>query len=79
MHSSRLTRVLIAAAVGVLVVAGLIVHGPVGGFMLAIVVAGLVVLSSATWSTLPARGRVARGLVIGVLGAVAVVKFAGKA
>ena len=79
MRSSRLTVVLIAAAIGALALGGLIVHGPAGGVMLGVVVAILVVLSSATWATLPARGRVARGLVIAAVTALAVVKLAGKA
>jgi hypothetical protein len=64
-------------AVGALVVAGLVVHGPVGGVLLGIVVAALVFLSSATWAVLPARGRVARGLVIGAVTALAVLKLTG--
>jgi hypothetical protein len=76
---SRLAAVFIAIAIGALVVAGLAVHGPVGGIMLGVVVAALVVLSSPRWATLPTRGRVARGLVIGAVSALAVVKFAGKA
>lgn len=79
MRSSRLVNVLIAIAVGALVLTGLFVHGPVGGILLAVVVVLLVFLSSATWATLPTRGRIARGLVIGAVGALAVVKFAGKA
>ncbi|HET6816212.1 MAG TPA: DUF6703 family protein [Mycobacteriales bacterium] len=79
MRSSRLVNVLIAIAVGALVLTGLFVHGPVGGILLAVVVVLLLFLSSATWATLPTRGRIARGLVIGAVGALAVVKFAGKA
>jgi hypothetical protein len=78
-RSSRLTLVLIAVAIGALALAGLIVHGPAGGILLGVVVAVLVVLSSATWATLPARGRVARGVVIAAVSALAVVKLAGKA
>ena len=79
MRSSRLTLILVAAGVGALFLAGLFVHGPGGGVLLGIVVALLVFLSSATWPTLPGRGRVARGLVIAAVAALAVVKFAGKA
>ena len=79
MRSSRLTLVLITVAVGAFALAGLIVHGVAGGIMLGVVVAILVVLSSATWATLATRGRVARGLVIAAVGALAVVKLAGKA
>jgi hypothetical protein len=78
-RTSRLTGLLIAVAVGALVVAGLVVHGPVGGILLGVVVAILVLLSGATWNALPARGRIIRGLVIAAVTALAVVKFAGKA
>jgi hypothetical protein len=78
-RSSRLTLILVAAAVGVLALAGLLVHGPGGGVLLGVVVALLIFLSSATWSSLPGRGRITRGLVIAAVGAVAVLKFAGVA
>jgi hypothetical protein len=78
-RSSRLTLIVVAVAVGALALAGLVVHGPVGGIMLGVVVAVLVVLSSATWAALPTRGRVARGVVIAAVSALAVIKLAGKA
>lgn len=77
MRLSRLTAILIVLAVGALVVAGLIVHGVVGGILLGVVVAALVFLSSATWAGLSTRGRVARGLVIGAVSGIAVVKLTG--
>jgi hypothetical protein len=76
---SRLTLILVAVTVGALVLAGLIVRGPIGGVLLGIVVAILVVVSSAGWAALSRSGRAGRGLVIGGLAALAVVKFAGKA
>lgn len=79
MRSSRLTLFLSAAVVGGLALAGLFISGPVGGILLAIVVAILVFLSSATWPALHVRGRVVRGLVIAAIGALAVLKLAGKA
>ena len=79
MRSSRLTVLLIALVVAALAIAGLAIHGPVGGILLGVVVAALVLLSSATWAALPTRGRVARGLVIAAVSAIAVVKLAGKA
>jgi len=78
-RSSRLITIVVAATVGALALAGLIVHGPGGGVLLGIVVALLVLLSSARWPTLPSRGRIARGLVIAAVGALAVVKFTGRA
>ena len=79
MRSSRLTVIAVAAVIGALALAGLIVHGVVGGVLLGVVVAALVLLSSARGPTLPPRGRIARGLVIAAVAALAVVKFAGKA
>ena len=79
MRSSRLTLFLAAAAVGALALAGLFISGPVGGILLAIVVAVLVFLSSATWPALHTRGRIIRGLVIAAITALAVLKLAGKA
>jgi len=78
-RSSRLTLFLSAAVVGGLALAGLFISGPVGGILLAIVVAILVFLSSATWPALHFRGRVVRGLVIAAVAALAVLKLAGKA
>ena len=79
MRTSRLTLVLVAAAVVVLVLAGLIVHGAVGGVLLGVVVAILVFVSSPTWPALARRDRFLRDLVIGAVAGIAVVKFAGKA
>jgi len=76
---SRLTLFLAALAVGALALAGLFIHGPVGGILLGIVVAILVFLSSATWPALHSRARVVRGLVIAAIAALAVLKLAGKA
>jgi uncharacterized protein DUF6703 len=78
-RTSRLTLLLAAVAVGALALAGLFIHGPTGGVLLGMVVAILVFLSSATWPVLHSRGRVVRGVVIGAVAALAVVKFAGKA
>jgi hypothetical protein len=78
-RSSRLTLLIAALAVGALAVAGLFVHGQVGGILLGLVVAILVFLSSATWPALHRRGRVVRGFVIAAIAALAVVKLAGKA
>jgi hypothetical protein len=77
-RSSRLTLFLAAVAVGALALAGLFIHGPVGGALLGIVVAMLVFLSSATWPVLHRRARVVRGIVIAAVAALAVVKLAGK-
>jgi hypothetical protein len=78
-RTSRLTVILAAVAVGVVFLAGLFVHGPIGGILLLAVLAVLVALSSSTWATLPSRGRAARVIVIVAVAVLAVLKFAGKA
>jgi hypothetical protein len=78
-RSSRLNLLLAALAVGALALAGLFFRGPIGGILLAVVVAILVFLSSATWPVLHTRGRVVRGLIIAGIAALAVVKLADRA
>jgi hypothetical protein len=65
---SRLVNLLLAIAVGVVFVIGLVVHGLVAAGLLLLVAAGLVVLSAAAWSALPARGPARPGRVLVVLG-----------
>ena len=79
MRSSRLNLLLAALAVGALALAGLFFHGPIGGILLAAVVAILVFLSSASWPGLHTRGRVVRGLIIAGIAALAVLKLADRA
>jgi hypothetical protein len=73
----RLTNVLLAAAVGVLFVLALAVHGVVAGVLLVVVAGLLATLSAATWSAIPARGRPLRVLVIALVLVLAAVKLAG--
>lgn len=74
---ARLLRLLVAAAVGGLFLAGLFLHGVVAGVILLAVALGLAALSSRTWSGLHPRGRAARVLVLVLIVAVAAVKIRG--
>ena len=76
MPRSRLANLLVAIVVGALFLAGLFIHGAVGGLLLLVVAAFLGYLSAHTWSTVHPRGRGARILVVAVVVAVAVAKFA---
>jgi hypothetical protein len=67
--NSRPVTLLLAALVGALFLAGLLLDGVPGGLLLLVVAALLVALSLAAWATVPARGRAAR---IGVLALVLV-------
>lgn len=58
-------------------VAGLAVHGVVGGALLVVVAAVLVALSAAAWQQVRSQGRPARLVVIAALLALAAAKFAG--
>jgi hypothetical protein len=74
---SRAATVAVAVAVGALVVAGLAVGGALGGILVLVVAAALVVLSSATWERLPAQGRGTRIAVVLVVAAIGVAKLVG--
>jgi hypothetical protein len=74
--AQRLRNLLGAAVVGALFIAGLFIHGALGGILLLATAVILGVLSSATWHRIPSRGRPLRILIILVVIAVALVKFA---
>jgi hypothetical protein len=74
---SRAATVAVAVAVGALFVAGLAVGGALGGILVLVVAAALVVLSSATWERLPAQGRGTRIAVVLVVAAIGVAKLVG--
>jgi hypothetical protein len=73
---ARLLRWLVAAAAGGLFLAGLFLHGAVGGGLLLLVTAMLVGLTSRAWAGLHSRGRAARVVVLAVVVVVAATKFA---
>lgn len=76
MHRSRLANLLVATGTGAVFLAGLLTSGVLAAVLLLVVAAFLVVLSSAAWSRLPARGRGTRVLVVAVVLLVAVIKLA---
>jgi hypothetical membrane protein len=75
---SRLTVIAVALAIAGVFVAGLAVHGPVGGVLLLVVDAALVAISRAMWSAI-SKGRGLRVAVVAVIAVLAVLKLAGKA
>ena len=75
MRQSRLANLLVAIAVGIVFLVGLLLSGVTGAILLIAVAAFLVVLSSAAWPSLPAQGRRLRVLVVVVVIAIAIVKL----
>lgn len=78
MLRSRLVNIAVAAAVGILFIVALAVHGVVAAALLVIVAALLTTLSAATWPAIPARGRPLRVLVVALVLVLAVVKLVGS-
>ena len=78
MRPSRGNAILLTAAVGVLFLVGLVVHGPVGGLLLLVVAAVLVLLSSQAWATTRPEGRPVRVVVVTLVVVLAVLKLIGK-
>jgi len=72
---SRVANLLIAGAAGVVFIAGLLIRGVVGAVLLLAVAGLLVVLSSAAWPAVHARGRRVRVLIVAVVVAIAVIKL----
>ena len=80
MPLSRRTVLLITLGVGVVTVVGLVIHGPVGGVLLVLVAAMLVLLSSRSggWDRSRGDSQAVRLGIIALVLLVAVLKFAGK-
>jgi hypothetical protein len=76
--TSRPVTLFVAAVVGALFLAGLAVHGFVGGVMLAVVAGGLVILSAAAWQHIPSRGRAFRVAIVIAVTALAVAKLVDR-
>ena len=75
---TRRTALLVVLGVGVGFLAGLVVHGVVGGILLLAVAATLAWFSRAAWTHVRREGHVPRLLIVAVVVALAVAKFAGK-
>src|SRR5438445_4301543 len=74
----RGNSILLVAAVGLVFLAGLVVHGPVGGVLLLLVAATLVLFSRHAWPHVRREGRPLRLLIIAAVVALGVAKMAGK-
>jgi hypothetical protein len=74
---SRGLALLLVIAIAGLTIAGLAVHGWVGGVCLLAVAAVLVVLSTGTWGQLRRQGRPVRVLIAAIVLGLAVAKLMG--
>ena len=72
----RLRNVIGAVVVGALFLAGLIIHGGLGGVLLLLTAVVLAILTSAVWHRMRGRDRGFRILIILVIVGVGLVKFA---
>ena len=74
----RGNALLLVAAVGVVFLAGLFIHGAIGGVLLLLVAATLVLFSAGAWPRVRREGKLPRILIIVVVVALAAAKLAGK-
>lgn len=77
MRPNRGNAILITVAVGVVSIVGLAIHGPVGGVLLLLVAAALVLFSASAWASVRREGRTLRLLIVAAVVALAVLKLAG--
>ena len=68
----------LVAAVGIVFLVGLFIHGVVGGVLLLLVAANLVLFSSGAWPRVRREGKLPRILIVAVVIALAAAKLAGK-
>lgn len=78
MRRSRGLALLLVIVIGGLTIAGLAVHGPVGGVLLLIVAAVLVTLSVGAWGRIRPQGRPVRILIAAVILGLAIAKLANR-
>ena len=74
----RGNALLLVAAVGIVFLVGLVVHGVVGGVLLLLVAATLLLFSTAAWPRVRREGKLPRFLIVAVVLALAVAKLAGR-
>jgi len=74
---SRGLALLLVIAIAGLTIAGLAVHGPLGGVFLLAVAAVLVTLSVGTWGQLRRQGRPVRILIAAIVLGLAIAKIVG--
>jgi hypothetical protein len=70
--------ILLVAAVGLVFLAGLFLHGRVGGVLLLLVAATLVLFSRGAWAHVRREGRPVRVVIIVVVVALGVAKLMGR-
>ena len=76
--ANRTNAILLVVCVGLVFLLGLAVHGPLGGVLLLLVAATLVLFSLGAWSHVRREGRPLRVLVVAAVVALAVMKLAGQ-
>ena len=76
--AARSNAILLVVGVGVVFLLGLAIHGPVGGILLLLVAAVLVMFSRGAWSHVRREGRPLRILVIAAIVALAVLKLLSR-
>jgi hypothetical protein len=74
----RGNAILLLGAVAVATIAGLALHGPIGGVLLVLVAATLVLFSRSAWATTRPEGRPVRLLIVAAIVVIAALKFARK-
>ena len=74
----RGNALLLVAAVGLVFLAGLVIHGVVGGVLLLLVAATLLLFTSGAWSRVRREGKLPRILIIALVLALAVAKLLRK-
>ena len=74
----RGNALLLVAAVGLVFLAGLVIHGVVGGVLLLLVATTLVLFTSGAWPRVRREGKLPRILIIAVVLALAVAKLLRK-
>ena len=78
MRPRRGNAILLLGAVAIATIAGLAVHGPIGGVLLVLVAATMVLFSRSAWATTRPEGRPLRVLIIAAIVVIAGLKLAGK-
>ena len=78
MPPRRGNAILLVVGVGLVFLLGLAVHGPLGGILLLLVAATLVMFSRGAWSHVRSEGKPLRILVIAAVVGLALLKLAGQ-
>ena len=75
---NRTNGILLVVGVGIVTLLGLAIHGPVGGILLLLVAAVLVMFTQGAWGHVRREGRPLRILVIAAIVVLAVLKLIGQ-